>query len=65
MDFTTVRKKLANGSYSSLDQFEVGTYASPSLVLSAETLLGVWGFLPVLSNGLHFWCRHCRRVFIF
>lgn len=28
MDFTTVRKKLANGSYSSLDQFEVGTYAS-------------------------------------
>lgn len=47
MDFATVRKKLANGSYSTLDQFEVVTYASPILVFSAETLLEVWGFLPV------------------
>lgn len=28
MDFATVRKKLGNGSYSTLDQFEVGIYVS-------------------------------------
>lgn len=32
MDFATVRKKLGSGSYSTLEQFEVGTHASPNFV---------------------------------
>jgi hypothetical protein len=36
MDFATVRKKLANGSYSSLEQFEVCTHF---LVLLCEFLI--------------------------
>lgn len=47
MDFATVRKKLGNGSYSTLEQFEVCVYGSNRLDDVAEVHLGcgvsLWG----------------------
>lgn len=44
MDFATVRKKLGNGSYSTLDQFEVSVYLSLFLDSWSCFLAWDWGF---------------------